>query len=170
MLYIPAMWYFDISVICPHIFRRVKFVIIPPCFVKQQYLWNMALQPSVGCYNLCANLCCLGCSPLGEKSLWNGTITIPYYSVIPVLGGWTPILPMYEKLHFMYKLVCTSSKCCCSIYYTSSKCCWSIYCTSGKSGALRVGHEVEQISSTVLSLQLSWTSIHCDQVTHISMA
>ena len=24
-----------------------KFAIIPPCFVWQQYLWNIALQPSV---------------------------------------------------------------------------------------------------------------------------
>ena len=27
MLYIPALWYFDISVKCPHRFRRIKFVI-----------------------------------------------------------------------------------------------------------------------------------------------
>ena len=27
-----TLWYFDTSVICPHRFRGVKFVIIPPCF------------------------------------------------------------------------------------------------------------------------------------------
>ena len=32
MLHIPTLWYFDISEIYPHGFRRVKFVIIPPCF------------------------------------------------------------------------------------------------------------------------------------------
>ena len=31
---------------------------------------------TVSCCNIWANLCCLGCSPLGEKSLWNGTIYI----------------------------------------------------------------------------------------------
>ena len=46
---------------------------IPPCFVWQHYLWNIALQPSVGCYNVWADLHCSGCSPPGEKSLWNGT-------------------------------------------------------------------------------------------------
>ena len=53
--------------------RRVKYVVIPPRFVWQQYLWNIAIQPAVGCYNSWANLCS-SCSPLGEKSLWNGTI------------------------------------------------------------------------------------------------
>ena len=28
---------------------------VPPCFVKQQYLWNIALHPKVGCYNVWAN-------------------------------------------------------------------------------------------------------------------
>ena len=46
---------------------------IPPGSVLQQYLWNIALQPSVS-YNVWANLSCLGCSLLGEKSLWNGAI------------------------------------------------------------------------------------------------
>ena len=32
MLYIPALWYFDTSVIYPQWFRRFKFVIIPPRF------------------------------------------------------------------------------------------------------------------------------------------
>ena len=59
---------------CPIHFVKFKFAIIPPCFEYQQYLWNIALQPAVGCYNLCVDLRCLGCSPLGEKSLWNRTI------------------------------------------------------------------------------------------------
>ena len=58
----------------PKWFRRVKFVVIPPCIVLQQYLWNIAIQPAVGCYNSWANLWCSGCSPLGEKLLWNRTI------------------------------------------------------------------------------------------------
>ena len=30
-------------------FHRVKFAIIPPCFIWQQYLWNIAKQATVGC-------------------------------------------------------------------------------------------------------------------------
>ena len=30
---VAAFWYFGISVICSHTFRRVKFVMIPTCFV-----------------------------------------------------------------------------------------------------------------------------------------
>ena len=58
------------------IVRRVKFVSIPPHSVQQHYLWNIALQPAVGCYNLWANIRCSGCSPLGEISLWNVTIAL----------------------------------------------------------------------------------------------
>ena len=68
MLHIPALWYFDIPVIYPHRFHRVEFVIKPPWIVWQQYLWNIALQPSVGCYNVWANLHYSGCSPSGEKN------------------------------------------------------------------------------------------------------
>ena len=75
MLHIPALWYFDTSITCPQWFRRVKFVLIPPRFVQQQYLWNIAIQPAVGCYISWANIRCSGCSPLGEISLWNGTIS-----------------------------------------------------------------------------------------------
>ena len=74
MLHTHALGYFDIRVISCNRFRRVKFVIIPPCFVQQQYLWNIALQPSVGCYNIWADLRYSGCSPLKEKSLGNGTM------------------------------------------------------------------------------------------------
>ena len=41
---------------------------------KQQYLWNYAIQPEVGCHNVWANTHCSGCSLLGEKSLWNRII------------------------------------------------------------------------------------------------
>ena len=75
MCHLPALWYFDISVIRPHRFCWVKFVLIPPCFVLQQYLWNICEISSVSCYNVWANSCCSGCSPLWEKSLRNGTIT-----------------------------------------------------------------------------------------------
>ena len=37
-------------------------------------MWNIAIQPAVGCYNSWANLRCLGCYPLGEKLLWNRSI------------------------------------------------------------------------------------------------
>ena len=57
----------DTSVIHPQLFRRVKFVIMSPRFVKQQYLRNIAIQPAVSCYNLWANIRCSGCSPVGEN-------------------------------------------------------------------------------------------------------
>ena len=60
MLHIPALWYFDIYT---HGFSGEKRVIISPCFVLQEYLWNIALQLSVGCYNVGTNLRCSGCRP-----------------------------------------------------------------------------------------------------------
>ena len=56
-----------IAVMCPQLFCRVKFVIVPPCFVKQQYLWNIAIQPKEGCHNVWAITRCSGWSPLGEN-------------------------------------------------------------------------------------------------------
>ena len=53
---------------------------IPTIFVFLQYLWNIAIQQAVGCYKLSANMHCLGCSLLGDKSLWNksaGEISTP---------------------------------------------------------------------------------------------
>ena len=39
-------------------------------------LWNIAIQPAVGCYNSWANLLRSSvCYPLGEKLLWNRSIT-----------------------------------------------------------------------------------------------
>ena len=79
MLHIHELSYFDVSIICPDKFRSqniVTFVIIPPCVVEQQYLWNIALQPLVGYNNVWANLRGSGCSSLGKKSLWNGTIDL----------------------------------------------------------------------------------------------
>ena len=86
MLHIPTLRYFDTSVTYPQWFRRVKFVLIPPRFVQQQYLWNIAIQPAVGCYNSWANIQRSGCSPLGEISLWNGTITYIYNRPSPLLS------------------------------------------------------------------------------------
>ena len=74
MLHLPALRYFDASVTYPQWFRSVKFVVIPPRFVEQQCLWNIAIQPAVGCYNSWAYLQWSSCLPLKEKSLWNGTI------------------------------------------------------------------------------------------------
>ena len=56
MLHISTLWYFEISVIYTQVFRIAKFVIIPPCFVKQQYLWNIAIQPEVCYHNVWAYL------------------------------------------------------------------------------------------------------------------
>ena len=71
VLHIPALWYFGTSVTYPPWFRRVKLVVIPLRFIKQHFLWNIAIQLAVGCYNSWANLRCSGCYPLGEKLLWN---------------------------------------------------------------------------------------------------
>ena len=65
---IVVVWH--ISNILPWL-RRGKLVVIPPRFIQQQYLRNIAIQPANGCYNSCANLRCSGCYPLGEKLLWN---------------------------------------------------------------------------------------------------
>ena len=70
---IVVFWH--ISNIPPPWFRRVKLVVIPPRFIWYKYLWNIAIQPAVGCYNPWANLRCSGCYPLGEKLLWNRSIT-----------------------------------------------------------------------------------------------
>ena len=78
MPHIPALWYFDTSVTYPQWFRRVKVVVIPPCFAWQQYLWNIAIQPAVGCYNSWVNLRCWGCLPLGERLLWNRYVAVTW--------------------------------------------------------------------------------------------
>ena len=44
--HIPTLWYFDTSVTYPIDFA-VKFVLIPPRFIYQQHLWNIAIQPAV---------------------------------------------------------------------------------------------------------------------------
>ena len=85
MPHIPALWYFYTSVTYPQRFRRVKFVLIPPRFLQQQYLWNIAIQPAVGCYHSWTNIRCSGCSPLGEISLWNGTV-LAYFGIQCVLS------------------------------------------------------------------------------------
>ena len=72
------------------IFRRVQFVIIipnppppyTPCFVWNQNLWHITLPSSVSCSNVWANLRCSDYSPLGEQSLWSGTVRVPH--VLPV--------------------------------------------------------------------------------------
>ena len=44
MFHTSAPWHFDISVTYPKGFHRFKFVIIPPCFIWQQYLWNIVIH------------------------------------------------------------------------------------------------------------------------------
>ena len=113
MLHTPALWYFDKSVICPHKFCGVKFVIIPQYFVKQQYFWNIALQRSVDCYSIWSNLWCSGCQPLGEKSLWNGTIGWVVinlscmqrnFKLVPHLCTWAKVM---EKSSTIFPQTCT---------------------------------------------------------------
>ena len=69
VLHIPALWYFGTSVTYRPWLRIVKLVVIAPRFVLQQYLWNIATQLAIGCYNSWANLRCSGCYPLGEKNI-----------------------------------------------------------------------------------------------------
>ena len=63
----------------PPWFRRVELVVIYARFIYQKYLWNIAIQPAVGCYNPWANLRCSGCYPLGEKLLWSRSIVSPSF-------------------------------------------------------------------------------------------
>ena len=49
-------------------------------------MWNIAIQPAVGCYNSWANLRCSGCYPQGEKLLWNRSIQI-WVSIGSVYAG-----------------------------------------------------------------------------------
>ena len=64
---------------CPVLYPPTKWWWMPPWLNKsnvtplfciaasQQYLRNIAIQPTLGCYKLWANIHCLGCSPLGEN-------------------------------------------------------------------------------------------------------
>ena len=67
------------------------------------------------------------------------------------ISQWVNSVPPYvRKLHFMYEVVCTSSKCHWCIYRTSSKCHWGIYRTSRKHhGTLQVIHKANRSSSTL---------------------
>ena len=86
IVHLLALWYFDSSVTYPQWVRRVKFVVVPPRFALQQYLWNIAMQPTVGCYNSWANSRCSGCSLLGEQLLWNRSIAV-YHKVTKTTTG-----------------------------------------------------------------------------------
>ena len=116
MLHIPAFCFFDTTVTCSQWVCRVKFVVITPHFILQQYLWNIAIQLTVGCYNSWANLQCSGCSPLGEKLLWNGTIqSYPFfhqalhlwlhavYTILWGINSLTPQLIQYIYHHFSWQ-------------------------------------------------------------------
>ena len=48
--------------------------------VWQQYLQNITIQPTVGCYNLWADICCWGCSPLGEIRCETGLLLFSRHS------------------------------------------------------------------------------------------
>ena len=76
---------------------------------KQQYLWNIAIKPAVGCYNSWANLRCSGCVPLGEKWLWNRSIEITWRGSVAM-----PSIPIHCKCMggwFVLKSIAHGSKC-----------------------------------------------------------
>ena len=80
---IHAALFFYLALIYPSRLRRMKFVIITPCFVQQQYLWNITIKPAVGCYNIQANKCHLGCSPLWDRTIrpfWTNSVKLIYIS------------------------------------------------------------------------------------------
>ena len=79
-------------------------------------------------------------------------------------NAWVNSVPPYvRKLHFMYEVVRTLSKCHWSIYRKLIKCRWSIYHTSReRRETLRVVHKVERSSPTVYPNQC-WH----DSLTHI---
>ena len=73
MLHLSVLCHFDISAIYPQGFHS-QICYDTPCFILQQYLLNIVIQSAVSCADLWANIRCSGCSPLGEKWLWNRTI------------------------------------------------------------------------------------------------
>ena len=69
MPYVPELWYFDISAIYPKNFVESNLLWYPHVL----YISNICeLFPYTR--NLWANIRCPGCSPLGEKSLWNRSV------------------------------------------------------------------------------------------------
>ena len=81
MLLIPALWYFDMSVICLYRSCRVKFVMIPPCYVYNNIceilLYNYQLNVLTNVLILLFRLL----TAIGKK-MWNGTI---WYAWAPQL-------------------------------------------------------------------------------------
>ena len=77
------------------VFRHISNV--PPMISQSQiscntptfyyiYLWNIAIQPAVGCYNSWANLRCSGCYPLGENYCETGLLRVSGKRPIGVCG------------------------------------------------------------------------------------
>ena len=58
----------------PQGFHRFEYIIIPPCFIWQQYLRNIAIQPAVGCSDLWVNIRFSSCSPLGGNNCETGLL------------------------------------------------------------------------------------------------
>ena len=106
MLHLPALWCFDTSVTYPQLFRRVKFVVIPPCFVWQQYLWNIAIQSALGCKSPWANLRCSSCSPLGENLCEMGLLTKTNPTTVQTLSSLVNMLftssGRFNNYHLIY--------------------------------------------------------------------
>ena len=73
MLHIPALWYFDTSEIYPQWFRCSQICCNTTTFVWGPYLWNIALQPAVDCYNKLIYGVRSGSSP-GGYSLYEGLL------------------------------------------------------------------------------------------------
>ena len=64
-------------------------------------MWNIVIQPAVGCYNSWANLRRSGCYPLGEKLLWKRSIETGPWS-----QGVNPIFQCSVKIYLYFVLFC----------------------------------------------------------------
>ena len=62
-----------------------------PMFGKQLYLWNIAMQPEVGCHNIWANTRCSGCSPLRENHCERAIAEERLQNITVSLGSQSPL-------------------------------------------------------------------------------
>ena len=63
----------------------------PPCFVLHQHGWHIAIKLGIQSSNIWMNKCHLGCSPIGEISLWDKTIrqgTLAAITRVKLLSGY----------------------------------------------------------------------------------
>ena len=72
--YTRIVVFWHISNIPPRISQSQISCNTPTFYIAAIYLWNIVIQPAVGCYNSWANLRSSGCYPLREILLWNRSI------------------------------------------------------------------------------------------------